>query len=116
MSESITLNPTVGRKIKFTGELIGDAGGKWQNGREQTRWTELELYRTESGKYVLSNEYVTCWQGESGSHTVTIFDSAKALIKYLESDGGLGRLDTELLRDAAKLDLDIENLMVVEIL
>jgi hypothetical protein len=39
------------RTLKFSGELLGKSSS-WRRG--STRWIEFELYRTESGSYVLS--------------------------------------------------------------
>ena len=39
------------RTLQFTGELLGSSSS-WRRG--STRWIEFELYKTESGSYVLS--------------------------------------------------------------
>ena len=73
--EACTVRNETGRRYRFRGLLVGEADTHWIGEREQTRWTETELYVTEKGKYVLAVEHVTCWQGEMDSYTYSIHDS-----------------------------------------
>lgn len=124
------LERTNGRSVKFTGEEIASAGGKWRNGKEQTRWSTLTLYRTKGGKYVLQSEYITMWQGENGTSQVTVCDNPVSVIYTLSRkserergetpatvaitdeqfplnefpDEELGELESELLRRARTAD------------
>jgi EXLDI family protein len=114
--EEFNLKNDSGKNVRFTGELIGKGGGRWQNGREQNRWTVLKLYRTEKGKFVLHKEYITQWQGESCSDKVSVFSTAQEVYDHLlDEDDQLGRVDKELLEDAAKHDSDFENVLTEEI-
>lgn len=114
--KNYTLTPTTGRKVKFSGICLATAGGRWQSGREQTRWTELSLYRTKGGKYVLMRDWNTLWQGESCDTTVIICNSPAEVVSALEdNEGELGRLDTELLRDAAAEDPAFDKFTVTSV-
>lgn len=62
--ESFTLTRTGLAPLKFQGELLAEADGERQAGRERNRWHELAVYRTAGGKYVLKISYRTKWQGE----------------------------------------------------
>lgn len=107
------------RNLTFQGELIAEAHGRWQNGREQNRWTDLTLYKTAGGKYVLQNEYNTQWQGEANSDDAWVLATAQEVYDKLtedaiehDSEQPLGRLDKELLEDAAKADPAFAALLV----
>jgi hypothetical protein len=116
MGETFTLKNDGGRNVRFTGEEIACASGKWAAGREQNRYTRLTLFRTDGGKYVLYDEYITQWQGEFCSDKVFILDSAAAIYDHLlGEDGSLGRLDKELLEKAAKNDDALKELLVENI-
>lgn len=62
--ESITLARTGRAPLAFTGELLAESDGERQAGREQNRWHDLAVYRTESGRYVARVGYRTKWEGE----------------------------------------------------
>ena len=114
--EKITLKPTRGKNVSFKGKEIACASGQWEGGREQSRYTTLRLYRTESGKYVISDKYTTQWQGESCQEDVFVLESAKAVFEHLErTDGALGRLGTRLVREAGESDQEIAAILTVEI-
>jgi hypothetical protein len=116
MPEQFELKNDGARNVRFTGDLVGEAGGAWHNGREQNRFTKLSLYRTTSGKFVLYKEYITRWQGEECQDSVYRFETAAEVYAHFEdADGRLGRIDKELLEDAAKVDGDFAALLVEEV-
>jgi len=113
--DQVTLTRDGKRDLRFVGDMLAEAGGKWRNGREQTRWTELTLYRTAAGKLVLHRQYRTLWQGEENGSSAEVYADAKSLVEALRKDmadlddelgGGrgceFGSLDKELLEDAAR--------------
>lgn len=64
MSEEFTL-PRSGRApLRFRGELLAESDGERQAGREQSRWHELAVYRTDGGVFVVRIAYRTRWEGE----------------------------------------------------
>ena len=51
--------------LVFIGELIAECdGSRSGDGRENNRYHNLALYRTDGGRYVLAIAYRTRWQGE----------------------------------------------------
>jgi hypothetical protein len=64
------------------------------------RRTELRLYKTGGGKYLLSR---STFVREQGKHEVWTLDSPHWVVELLKSHG-MGRLDKELLRLAAEAD------------
>jgi len=116
-TKTYTLKPTHGKTVRFTGQEIASASGRWVAGRDQNRWTDLTLYRTKGGRYILDIDYTTQWQGEQCSRQIYVCDTAAAVVGQLTSEEGeLGRLDTELLQKAAKNDpaFDAVNTELVE--
>lgn len=71
----VKLTRTGQRPLEFTGEIVAEADSRWSAGRENNRWHELALYKTESGKYVLAVDYQTQWEGEHNHHDAWILDS-----------------------------------------
>ena len=71
--------------LVFTGGLIegADVRGQRQGGRDQNRWFELAVYRTKGGKYVLSIDYKTCWQGELDHEYAEVLDDPASLTAAL---------------------------------
>ena len=41
------------KDLRFTGELLADASSHEHSGSNSNRWTEMTVYKTESGKYVV---------------------------------------------------------------
>jgi hypothetical protein len=76
-------------------------GTRWQHGREQSRWNEVEVIETAKGKFILGRYYITCWQGESGEEGYLMFDSLDELAKALDATNDL---DREVLEKLGKLD------------
>lgn len=56
--------------VNFTGEVVAESAGKFVAGKEQNRWHDLRLYKTEGGNFVLEIIYNTQWKGEVGYHFV----------------------------------------------
>lgn len=52
--------------LAFDGEVVASVDGCDVNGKEQNRYHDLALWRTDTGKYVLDIQYVTKWRGELG--------------------------------------------------
>lgn len=103
--KSFKVNRTDERPLRFRGEKIADADGKWLNGRQQTRWTEIRIYRTTGGNLVGVIEDVTLWQGEHGSTAARVCRSEAELIEYL---------GTSELAKAAYAEAEIECVEEIE--
>jgi hypothetical protein len=113
--KQIELEQTHGKGVRFTGEVIAEASGHRVGGKEQSRYTDLTLYRTKAGKYILFIEHITCWEGEQNTSTLHVCDDAHRVFDVLSDGEGLGRLDTLLLQRAAKNDPAFERVITEEV-
>jgi hypothetical protein len=110
------LKPTSGRTLRFKGKKLADVSGRWVSGQEQNRYTDLKLYKTTGGRYILWICYNTCWQGEQDCYTAHVCPTAADVYSHLENEEGeLGRLDVQLLREAAQADPALEAVTVEEV-
>jgi len=101
------------RDLTFAGEILASASDRRVAGKEKTRWQEITLYALERGGYLLQNEYLTLWQGEFGSSSATVCETARDVLDKLEHiGGGLSDLAKELLQEAARKDASFENIWV----
>lgn len=73
--QEYTLERTGQPPLKFRGRLLAESSGRWTVGRDNNRWHDLEIYRTEAGRYVVSIVFETIWQGETGTKTVVLLDT-----------------------------------------
>ncbi len=94
--------------IRFTGELVASTSTSGDNGMRNFsgsagRWTELELYRTQGGKFVCSQVGRTQWQGERDRHTGKVCQTEAEVIEFF----GHGRLAKDLY-DEADIDYAID--------
>ena len=116
MIEEIIAKRDGKRDLRFKGERIANVSDEWQNESQQNRWSELSIYRTSSGKYVVHKRYRTCWVGESDGDAAVICSSPKEVYDCLVGkDGELSSLSKKLLQktaeeDAAFPDLTLEDL------
>jgi hypothetical protein len=117
------------RDLKFNGDLLAQVEGERhtmttleedQEGRVsdvETKfetWTELMLYSTSAGNYVLHRRR----QGFGGRtrDEAWVFSNTSDLVNHLEGKKGLlGLLDKQLLEKAAKTDLEIERVLYQEV-
>ena len=90
--------------LRFKGTLSGIASSHSHSGPSNSRWTEIRIYETVSGKAVLSIIGHTLWQGESMRYAaivVPVYDGP-AITKALadQNDGYLSDVAKEVLDDA----------------
>jgi len=90
--------------LRFKGTLSGIASSHSHSGPSNSRWTEIRIYETVSGKAVLSIIGHTLWQGESMRYAaivVPVYDGP-AITKALadQNDGYLSDVAKEALDDA----------------
>lgn len=92
--EKVTLTRTNKRPLTFIGEQLASESTKTLN---STRWQKCTVYRTESGKIVVGNGNITCWQGESDYYTAEVFADIESAMNYIEEHAA------ELAPELAKL-------------
>jgi len=108
------------RTLQFDGLVLGKSSS-WRKG--SYRWIEFELYRTESGSYVLSRIGVSLiYHGpESYRYWAQVSEDPKAVLEalYKYDVGGaryLTNVAQRLLEVAAKQDSGIDSIYRVEII
>jgi DNA transposition AAA+ family ATPase len=100
--------------LQVSGVLLADVSGQTPT---STKWTELALFRSAAGRYILAREKVKTRapldpaKGTTmrATHEAVVLPDVAALLEELRASSGgrLGRLDKELLTAAAAKDPDI---------
>lgn len=116
-SETITITRDGKPPLRFKGHEIAGASNHSHEGSRQNRWTELALYQTAGGKYVIERTNRTCWQGESDRCAAEALGTAAEVIDWLrdDNDGELGGVSQELLERAVKVDSNFAAAYVEEV-
>ncbi|MCL4473881.1 MAG: hypothetical protein M1455_08090 [Actinobacteria bacterium] len=108
------------KDLSFTGINIAEASDHEHQGPQNTRWSEIEIYKTDSGKYVVAQVYRTRWQGEEDSHRAEVCESPADVLELLsweDEDGnnGISNMAKEALETAAENDSAFEGLTTEEV-
>lgn len=104
--EKHTITRDGDKPIVFTGERIGEGSTHSNQGSNEFRYTDVYIYRTKGGKYVVDVQHITRWQGEQSTSTAAALDTPDDVIAWLkeDNDGNLGRASQEACEEAAKND------------
>lgn len=106
--DKITVKNDNAPDIRFTGELMEMASSR---SNDTTRWTELELYKTQTGKFVCSEIGYSQWQGERDHYKAKVCNSVEEVTQFF----GYGWLAKRLYERAnldTAIDLDAEILYI----
>ncbi len=108
------------KDLSFTGVHIAVASDHEHQGPQNTRWSEIDIYRTDSGKYVVAQVYRTRWQGEEDSHRADVCESPADVLELLswedeEGNNGISNMAKEALEAAAENDSAFEGLTTEEV-
>lgn len=119
------------KDLVFTGVHLAGASDHEHQGPQNSRWSEIDIYRTDSSKYIVAQTYRTCWQGESDSRRADVCESAQAVYDLLsweedggeewedgrkvEHDTGISDMAKEALEKAAETDSAFEGLTTEEV-
>ena len=103
--EQYTLTNDGKPNVRFTGDKIAGVSSRSHQGPRQNRWTEIGIYRTEAGKYVVQVVGHTQWQGESNRFAVTVCAGEAAVIDALtqherDDDCDYGSYVSDLAKEA----------------
>lgn len=90
--ERIELKRTGARPLAFEGERIAHSHGQTESGPCNTRYWNIEVYRTKAGKWVLALAWHTSWQGEEDYFEALAFEHAYAIAQTLERANPTARL------------------------
>jgi hypothetical protein len=82
-TETITVERDNDADLRFEGEQIASASSHHFEGPQNTRWTELTLYKTKGGRLVCSKTGCTRWLGERTRHSAHVVDNEAALVGVL---------------------------------
>ena len=111
--EKFTITSDGNPPITFTGEQLSGCANRNHN---STRWTIVELYRTQGGKIVSSIERRTQWEGERDQKDARVFDGLGAAIVWLKNgEDCLGRVSQEAVEEAIKKDPSLAKFWVQEV-
>lgn len=67
--------------LSFTGKSLGRVTS-FSRQHNDTRWIELELYRTKAGKYVCERVRRTRWENEQERHEAKVCDSWGEVVEF----------------------------------
>lgn len=101
------------RDLSFEGKLLGEGshgtGGNSGFVKDWTRGTDVEIYRTKGGSYVVSVRQWSRWQGEGEVNRAAICKSPSEVLNWLTDDcgGTLGPASKEAWDAAAGADQGI---------
>ena len=99
--ETYTIERTDARPLRFKGELLAEASSYRHD--NNTRWTELALYKTSGGKYICEVRARTIWQGERDFIRADAVADEAAVVDYFEPSWV-----ARMLFDAAGIDDAVE--------
>jgi hypothetical protein len=98
-----TLERDGARALRFNGELLAEASSRHA---DAPRWTEIAIYSTCDGRYVLSKQQLSVYDYEPVRALVLIAETGGAFVRSLmrPSDGKIERAGLVALRQAAARD------------
>jgi hypothetical protein len=94
--------------LVFSGHVVAEVSDRFRHGQEQDRWTDIRVYRTDAGDYVVEQVMRTLWQkGDAvwyqGDLCPTPQEVYRALVG-VDAAPLLGDLEQALLRQLAAQD------------
>lgn len=87
--ERIELKRTDKRPLAFTGELLFEESTSPDRASSRYsgitgRWSELRVYRTDKGQYVVHLIRYTAWEGERDIYEAEVLDTPEAVVSWVE--------------------------------
>lgn len=86
--EMIKIRRTGAPDLIFHGEEVASVSGRYLNGRELSRWTDLRLYLTEERKLGIELIFITPVEGEFNYSRAKICDSPQEVFDWLFGSNG----------------------------
>jgi hypothetical protein len=91
--------------LRFLGRLITESTSRRN---DSTRWTDVSVYRSQSGKWILQTIGRTIWEGEVDRYSVIHGDSAADLIKKIETKDCMTHTIQMCLESAAEVEEEMK--------
>lgn len=94
------------RYLVFSGELLADTSDQYRHGQEHDAWTEMRVYRTTTGAYVVEEVARTLWQkGHAVRYGAETYATPYEVYAALAGpEACLGDLEKDLLLQLATHD------------
>lgn len=105
MSTTFTIERHADVPLTFDGEVLASLS---THKPTATHWTELRIYKTESGKYVTESIGCTTVHGQHPLITVHVCDNAQAVRYALQQYDGGRKYMTDLALEAIEMAARIE--------
>jgi hypothetical protein len=94
--------------LVFSGEVVAEASNRFRHGQERDRWTDIRVYRTDTGSYVVEQVLRSLWQkGDAVWYQGDLCPTPQEVVRALvgvDADPLLGELEKDLLRQLAAQD------------
>jgi hypothetical protein len=94
--------------LVFSGHVVAEASDRFRHGQEQDRWTDIRVYRTDAGDYVVEQVMRTLWQkGDAVWYQADLCPTPQEVYRALvgvDAAPILGDLEQALLRQLAAQD------------
>ena len=109
------------RDLEFAGVELGagsfGTGGTSGFARDWTRGTNVTIYRTAGGRYVVGVKQWSAWEGEGDVHRAAVCETPADVLAWLIEDAGgqLGHASKEALEAAAAEDAGIAGILTERI-
>jgi len=98
-TKQFTIKRDGDRDLEFLGRILGTSSMKTDTGRG----TDVGIFQTEGGKYIVSVHQWTQWENERDLHRAGVCDGPQAVLDWLLDDcgGNLGPASKEAIEAAA---------------
>jgi hypothetical protein len=94
--------------LVFSGHVVAEASDRVRQGHAQDRWTDIRVYRTDSGSYVVEQVLRTLWQkGDAVWYQGDLCPTPREVVRALvgvDAAPLLGELEKDLLRQLTAQD------------
>lgn len=90
--QRIELKRTGARPLAFEGERVVSSHGQTESGPCNTRYWDIEVYMTKTGRPVLALAWHTSWAGEEDYFEAEVVETREAIAQALESINPTARL------------------------
>jgi len=78
--QKVKLHRTGDRPLAFLGRKVASASTE---GVESTRWSKVQVYETDNGRFVVRIAYITKWEGERDRSFAYVFGTREDAVSYV---------------------------------